>query len=72
METLFGRTAEEGARQLVWAALGPDGRDGPHERSLNGAYVACDSVAEPSDFVISKDGYDAEEKLWVRLYGRHK
>lgn len=65
MDWTMGRSAEGGARQLVWAALGPDGQDGPHVRHLQGAYVSNAEVFEPSDFVISKQGYEAQERLWV-------
>ena len=67
MDWTIGRTAEAGSRQLLWAALGPDGKDGPHVRHLHGAYVSNAEVFEPSDFVISKEGYEAQEKVWVSL-----
>lgn len=65
MDIALGRTAEQGARQLIWASLGPDGKDGEHTSFLHGAYVATLEVREPSDFVISKEGYDVQERLWV-------
>lgn len=65
MDIFMGRTAEHGSRQFIWAALGPDGKDGPHVRHLRGAYVATLGVQEPRDFVISKEGYEVQEKLWV-------
>lgn len=66
LRVLLARSAEQGSRQLVWAALGPDGKDGPHVRyAMSGAYVSATEVHEPSDFVISKEGYDAQEKIWV-------
>ncbi len=66
MRALLGRTAEQGARQLVWAALGPDGKEGPHvKQTMHGAYVSIAEVREPSDFVISKEGWEAQEKVWV-------
>ncbi|KAI0341936.1 short-chain dehydrogenase [Trametopsis cervina] len=65
MLTLLARTAERGARQLVWAALGPDGRDGPHVKyAMGGAYVSLARVDEPSDFVVSREGWVAQEALW--------
>lgn len=67
MRLVMGRTAEQGARQLVWAALGPDGKDGPHvKHTMSGAYVSFAEVREPSDFTISREGYEAQEKIWVR------
>ena len=65
MDWMMGRSSEGGSRQLVWAALGPDGQDGPHVKHLHGAYVSNAEVFEPSDFVISKQGYEAQEKIWV-------
>ena len=65
MDLAFGRTAEQGARQLVWAALGPDGKEGRHVSWVRGAYVSTQGIKEPSDFVISQDGGRAQEKIWV-------
>ncbi|KAJ3525459.1 hypothetical protein NM688_g8399 [Phlebia brevispora] len=64
MDLLLGRTAEQGARQLIWAALGPDGKEGQHANWLRGAYVSTQSIKEPSDFVISKEGGEAQDKIW--------
>lgn len=41
MDIILGRTAEQGSRNLLWAALGPDGKEGPHLRYMRGAYVSC-------------------------------
>jgi retinol dehydrogenase 12 len=66
MRMFLGWTSEEGSRQLVYAALGPDGHDGPHVRKhMSGAYVSLQQVAEPSNFVISKKGWEVQEQLWV-------
>ncbi len=65
MQLFVARKAEQGARQLLWAALGPDGKDGEHVKFLKGAYVSTLELREPSDYVISKDGYDAQERIWV-------
>lgn len=67
LDFFIARTAEQGARQVIWAALGPDGNHGKHVRHLHGAYVATSEVREPSDYVISKEGYEAQERLWVSL-----
>ena len=68
MDITLGRTAEQGARQLVHAALGPDGEDGEHLKFWRGAYVSCNTVQEPSDFVISKEGHEAQERIWVSMH----
>ena len=65
MDLVLGRTAEQGARQLVWAALGPDGKEGPHTSWMRGAYISTQGIKEPSDFVISQDGGRAQEKIYV-------
>ncbi|EKM54522.1 uncharacterized protein PHACADRAFT_258430 [Phanerochaete carnosa HHB-10118-sp] len=64
MDFTLGRSAEQGARQLVHAALGPDGKDGEHIQFMRGAYVSCNAVHEPSDFVISKEGHEVQERIW--------
>jgi retinol dehydrogenase 12 len=60
MDSLMGRTSDEGARQYIWAALAEntDGR-------MRGAY--CDSmrILETSDYSLSQEGLAAEEKIWV-------
>lgn len=69
LHLLLGHTAEQGSRQLVWAALGPDGQDGPHVKPLmSGAYIAVAQVKQPSDFVTSKTGWELQEKIWVSYH----
>ncbi|KZT26711.1 short-chain dehydrogenase [Neolentinus lepideus HHB14362 ss-1] len=55
-------TAEEGARQLVWAALGPP--NPADVDKVRGAYVSDNEITEPSDFVISKEGKECEDRIW--------
>ena len=59
------RTSEEGSRQVVLAALGPRPGRGDVE-DMRGAYVADNEVREPSEWVRSSEGLEAQEKLWVR------
>lgn len=66
MDIVLGRTAEQGSRNLLWAALGPDGEEGPHIQYMRGAYVSCAGLLEPGDNVMSKAGYELQQKLWVR------
>lgn len=61
MEKALARTAEEGSRQLVWAAVG--GKE--KEYDLKGAYISLENVEEPSDYVIGEEGKYAQEVLWV-------
>ena len=62
MGLLFARTAEQGSRQLVWAAVGGAGR----EFELRGAYVSKADIREVSDYVLSDDGVVAQRRIWVR------
>ena len=65
VDATVGRTAEQGARQLLHAALGPDGADGEHVEFFRGAYVSANAVREPSDFVLSKAGREVQDTVWV-------
>lgn len=60
-----GRTAEEGSRELLWAALGPDGTEGDHTLQLRGAFVADVAVRPPSDYVLSDEGKNVQDRIWV-------
>ncbi|THH20352.1 hypothetical protein EW146_g961 [Bondarzewia mesenterica] len=60
MEMVLARTTEEGARQLVWAAIGGQGR----EDELRGAYVSSADVQEPSDYVLSEEGMAAQKRIF--------
>ncbi|KAJ3556542.1 hypothetical protein NM688_g1967 [Phlebia brevispora] len=64
MDRIIGRTTEQGARQLIWAALGPDGKEGRHVKWLRGSYVSTQQIQEPSDFVMSREGAVAQNKIW--------
>ena len=64
-EAIIARTSEQGSRVLLWAALGPDGQGGDNVESLKGAFVMNASARESSDYVLSLEGKDAQEKLWV-------
>lgn len=61
MEKALARTAEQGSRQLVWAALAESDK----HSDLRGAYVSLASVQEPSDYVISEEGQKTQNLLWV-------
>ncbi|KAJ7367136.1 hypothetical protein DFH08DRAFT_185925 [Mycena albidolilacea] len=62
---LFNRilafTAEEGSRQLVWAAFGGE------PETLRGEYISGCEVEEVADFVLSPEGGKAENQLWDEL-----
>jgi len=63
MEKFLARTAEEGARQIVWAVVG--GHTEPDR--LRGAYISLAEIEEPGDYVISNEGQKAEKILWKNL-----
>jgi len=66
-EKLLARQAEEGSRQLVWAAVGtPEGGESSSDK-LRGAYINVARVEEPGDFVLGEAGKKREEKLWESL-----
>ena len=74
-EKVFARTAKEGSRQILFAALSGSGdgaeevgnpKEGMNMDKLRGAYVSNCEVAEPSDYVLGKGGREAQERLWVR------
>ncbi|KAG6835245.1 hypothetical protein H0H93_003570 [Arthromyces matolae] len=67
MKVFLARTPEQGARQLVYAALGGQTGDGEVEEKLRGAYVSTANVEEPSDFVIGEEGKVVQEKLWKEV-----
>lgn len=61
----LSRPAEEGGRQLVWAAVGaPSGGEGSLDK-LRGAYTGLADINEPSDFLLGEKGKQREDKLWV-------
>ncbi|KAF4604047.1 hypothetical protein EYR40_001229 [Pleurotus pulmonarius] len=61
LETSLAKTAEEGARQVIWGSIvtPQQGVD-----SLKGAYVSSAQITEPSDFVISEKGKEFRNILW--------
>ncbi|KAF9447064.1 NAD(P)-binding protein [Macrolepiota fuliginosa MF-IS2] len=67
LELVFGRTAEQGSRQLIWAAVGtPKGDEGALD-NLKGAYISFADIHPPSDFVLGEEGKKKEDKLWNDL-----
>lgn len=62
MELALARTTEQGSRQLVWAAVGGQGR----EAELRGAYVSSADIKDPSDVVLDKTGAVTQKRIFVR------
>lgn len=65
MDLTIGRTADDGSRVFVWAALGAEEK----RDELRGAYVSLCQVNEPSDYVVSEDGKIAQDRIWVCFSG---
>ena len=62
------RTAEEGSRQLLWAALGPDPTQldsAEVTKAMRGAYVANLELIEPSSVLKTEAGSALQQRLWV-------
>ncbi|KAF6753096.1 hypothetical protein DFP72DRAFT_436199 [Ephemerocybe angulata] len=69
-EKVFARTAEEGSRQIIFASVAgedPASADEEQLAKLKGAYISNSEVAEPSDYVLSEEGKEAQDKLWTDL-----
>lgn len=55
---VIGRTAEEGSRTIVWAALA-------HlDDTLHGRYTTSCRIDEESDYSLSPEGKDVENRIW--------
>ncbi|TFK23420.1 retinol dehydrogenase 12 [Coprinopsis marcescibilis] len=63
MEWFMAWTAEQGSRQLVWAALAK----ADDIQAMKGAYVCYTKITEPSDYSISKEGLSAQGKIWANM-----
>jgi len=59
-EKFLAYTTEQGSRQLVCAALG--GKDDPDK--MRGAFINLGAIQEVSDFVISEEGKNVQERTW--------
>jgi hypothetical protein len=62
VEGLEMHTTEEGSRQLIWAAIGGQGR----EDELRGAYISQSDIVEPNDCVLGEQGKVIQDRIWVR------
>ncbi|KAG2139821.1 uncharacterized protein EDB93DRAFT_1090014 [Suillus bovinus] len=59
-ERLLAWTAEQGSRQLVFAAVG--GRD--NEENMKGGFVNLGRLVELSDFELSDEGHKMQDTIW--------
>lgn len=67
MELVLARTTEEGAREIVWAALAgdTDGGNASLREQTKGAFISDCVVSEASDWVFSPAGQESEQRIWV-------
>lgn len=61
LEMTLVRSAEEGGRLFVLAALGSE----DNKDQLRGAYLTNGEVREPADCLLGEDGRQMQEKIWV-------
>jgi retinol dehydrogenase 12 len=62
-ERLLAWTAEQGSRQLVFGAVG-----GRHdEENMKGGFVSRGRLVEVADFVLSDEGHEMQDTVWVRV-----
>ncbi|KAL0068498.1 hypothetical protein AAF712_004576 [Marasmius tenuissimus] len=59
----YGYTAEEGSRQLLYAAIGQRDR----EEEVRGSYISYSRVSECSDLILSDEGQQLERRLWKEV-----
>ncbi|KAJ7089051.1 hypothetical protein C8R43DRAFT_1092574 [Mycena crocata] len=60
MEKALALPTEVGSRQLIWAAIAEQ----DHPEKLCGGYVSRYQTVEPSDFVVSPGGAEAQDHVW--------
>jgi len=58
------RTTEEGARQLIYAAIAGEKEGEVQVESFKGAFIQHIAVASPSPWVTSEEGGKVQEILW--------
>ncbi|KII83704.1 hypothetical protein PLICRDRAFT_180056 [Plicaturopsis crispa FD-325 SS-3] len=61
IEYICCHPAEEGSRQLVYAAVGGS------DAEMHAAYIALSKVKEVSDFALGEKGVEAQKRVWDEL-----
>jgi len=61
LDKTVAHTSEEGSRQLVYAAVGGK----TDEKNMRGAYISGSRVEEVSDFVLSEEGTNVQDRIWA-------
>ncbi|KAG5732488.1 Retinol dehydrogenase 11, partial [Termitomyces sp. T112] len=62
MKKAIARTAEQGSRQLLYAALAGAGSE---DDKFRGAYISATQISEASDFVL--ESHELQDKLWAEV-----
>ncbi|KAH0578197.1 hypothetical protein H2248_004072 [Termitomyces sp. 'cryptogamus'] len=60
MKKAIARMAEQGSRQLLYAALAGAGSE---DDKFRGAYISATQISEVSDFVL--ESHELQDKLWA-------
>ncbi|KAJ7581544.1 hypothetical protein C8J56DRAFT_833656 [Mycena floridula] len=63
MEREVGLTSEEGGRNIVYGVTGGYGNP-EEEEKLRAKFISLAEVIEESDFSLSKEGYEMQNRIW--------
>ncbi|KAK7690012.1 hypothetical protein QCA50_006654 [Cerrena zonata] len=58
------RSSEEGSRQLIWAAVGPENATREEMKKLHGQYVHNTKIEQVSEWVTSEEGGLVQERVF--------
>jgi len=61
MDHTVAFTAEEGSREVVYAAVG----GAEDENEMRGAFISWGRIEEVSDFVLSAEGAKVQDRIWA-------
>lgn len=61
----LARTSEEGSRQIIWAAIGPENATEEEVKKLHGGYVHNTEAVQTSEWTRSEEGKVVQDKVWV-------
>ena len=62
LKAVLARSSEVGSRTLIHAALGGT------QKEMQGKYLTTCKVDEESDYALSPEGMEVQERIWVRLH----
>lgn len=61
------RSSEEGSRQLIWAAVGPESATREEMKKLHGQYVHNTKIEQVSEWVRTEEGGLVQERVFVSI-----